>query len=168
MKFLIDFRDSENKEIADSNLKKYGIEVEESKLENSTCIIETDLGKEELAKLIRIPLGKVVTNSRTARSLVVLRVSSENYISENEDSTESVNILLDKLSIPNNEEETKSSAPTEDVGENQLNPASQLYIKPSVKTFTAAVVGKPKGELGFGNSFLNKFPLNTSKDDKKI
>ena len=79
MKFLIDFRDSENKEIAYSNLKKYGIEVEESKLENSTCIIETDLCKKELAKLIRIPLGKVITNSRTARGLVVL-IPSENYI----------------------------------------------------------------------------------------
>ena len=41
----------------------------------------------KLAKLINISLEEVITNFRTARCLVVLRVLSENYLSENKDPT---------------------------------------------------------------------------------
>ena len=72
------------------------------------------------------------------------------------------------MSLPKNEEEKESSAPAEYVGDHRLNQASQLSIKPSVKTFTAAVVCNPKGELGFGNSFPEKIPFNSSKDDNNF
>ena len=91
------------------------------------------------------------------KGLAAIEVHNENYVTDTEDSLESLIDFVEKLSVPDKRhkevEHTRETAVT-----NSENPETE---KLGIKTLAVPIGKSPKGSFGFGTTFLNRIPLKS-------
>ena len=164
MKFLIDFTESSNKSKALENLKKYGQKITETEISlNTLFVIDTDLEKNKVSEILFIPKGKIIDSKKSNKGLAVIEVHKENYITDTEDSSESLREFIEQLSVSGKKnkesEQTRETAVT--------NSGNSEAEKPGIKALAVPVGKSPKGSFGFGTKFLDRFPLKSKSPSKE-
>ena len=165
MKYLIDFTESTNRAKALDNLRKFGQQTTETEIAiNTLFLISTDLDKNKLSDILFIPKGRILDNKKSHRGLAIIEILQENYITDTEDSLESLVGDVEKLKVPTEtEKETDEvEAPAEPENTSYRSETS-LNEKPKVKALARPIEVSPKGSYGFGTKFLDRFPLRQSK-----
>ena len=66
-------------------------------------VIDTDLEKYKVSEILFIPKGKILDSKKSNKGLAVIEVHKENYITDTEDSSESLTEFIEQLSVSGKE-----------------------------------------------------------------